>query len=294
MNGPLMLVTGGSGYTGRRLVRRLVSRGQNLRLLLRVTSDTTWLRPLDPQPEVVYGDLEDEASVAAAMGSVERVIHVAHIRYSSAVASAAGPRVERIVFVSSLRAVSQVPCPTVEEVHRGEVAASAFPASIILRPSMIYGPMEGDLNDRNLHQLSTWIARRGWVPVIGADSLHQPVHVEDVVDAILAANDRTITGTFDIAGPEPMSYGELITTVGGVIGQCPRLIRFPAGPLIAAFRVWRSLRLPAPVDLPQLQRLLEDKSYDIAPARQHLEFRPRTLADGLRGDGEAAQGQRCH
>ena len=277
MGGPL-LITGGSGYTGRRLVRRLVTQGETMRLLLRSTSDTSWIDGIEPAPQVVEGDLSDPSSLHEATDGVQRLIHLAHIRHTSALLSVLGHRrLNRAVLVSSLRAKSQVPCDSVAEVLEGEQAAGARSTTVILRPSMIYGPG----NDRNLSRLATWLRRCRWLPVIGADGLHQPVHVDDVVDAIVNALPGTACGIYSIAGPEAISYAELVETVGDVIGVKPRVIRSPSRLTVGMARIWHGLRLPAPVSVAQIRRLLEDKQYDIEPARRDLDFSPRSLPDGL-------------
>lgn len=285
---PPLLITGASGYTGRRLVRRLVERGDTVRLLLRESSETEWLADLDVQPEIVHGDLEDESSVSSAFAGMGRVIHLAHIRYARVVAHAHTSN-QRIVFISSLRALSTVPCPSVDEVLQGERDAATVPGAVVLRPSMIYGP--GD--DRNLSRLADWLSRHRWVPTIGAQHLHQPVHVDDVVEAIIAAIDGTETGLFAIAGPAPLSYADLVEHVGRSVGVKPWLVRMPAAPLVGGMKIWRALRLPAPVEVSQVQRLLEDKAYDITPARQKLGFSPRSLASGLQASEESVEARAC-
>jgi len=69
------LVTGGSGFLGSHLVDALVARGESVRILVRPTSDTSHLESLDV--ELIYGDLTDARSLAAATRGVERVYHSA-------------------------------------------------------------------------------------------------------------------------------------------------------------------------------------------------------------------------
>ncbi len=273
-----VLITGGSGYVGRRLVRRLAADGIRLRLLLRATSDVSWLSGIRPAPEVLRGDLEDAASLTGVADGIRQVIHLVHIRYASAVVAMLSRDVEKVVFLSSLRALSQVPCPSVQQVLDGERLAQSIPGAVILRPSMIYGP--GD--DRNLSRLTRWLRRRSWLPVIGADCLHQPVYVDDVIDAIVAARRPSVEGVFAIAGPMSLAYHELIATVGEAVGVRPRLIPLPAAAIAGTIRLLQHLPRRQPMILGQVLRLLEDKSYDIDRARRLLDFQPRSLADGLR------------
>ncbi|MFO7900713.1 MAG: NAD-dependent epimerase/dehydratase family protein [Planctomycetota bacterium] len=179
----MILVTGATGYLGRRVVRRLCERHEQVRCLVRATSDTSELEHLEV--EIHVGDLEDRPSACPAFRDADAVIHLAHIRYAPVVLESASPGVSRIVLLSSLRALSRVPSSSVTDVRTGEAAARASRLPwILLRPSMIYGP--GD--DRNISRLADFLRRHRIFPVLcDGRTLQQPVFVEDVVQAVLAA-----------------------------------------------------------------------------------------------------------
>ena len=69
------LVTGASGFLGSHVVRQLVARGENVRVLLRPSSSNRAIADLPL--EYVTGDLRDAASLARAMDGVRHVYHVA-------------------------------------------------------------------------------------------------------------------------------------------------------------------------------------------------------------------------
>ena len=69
------LVTGGSGFLGSHLVEALAARGDNVRVLVRLTSNTTFLESLGV--ELVYGDLKDNQSLNRAVQGMERIYHCA-------------------------------------------------------------------------------------------------------------------------------------------------------------------------------------------------------------------------
>ncbi|MCK4787404.1 MAG: NAD-dependent epimerase/dehydratase family protein, partial [Desulfobacteraceae bacterium] len=69
------LVTGGSGFLGSHLVETLVARGENVRALVRPTSNKALLETLGV--ELAYGNLNDIQSLRAAMRGIERVFHSA-------------------------------------------------------------------------------------------------------------------------------------------------------------------------------------------------------------------------
>lgn len=273
-----VLVTGATGYTGTRLVHHLARTGCPIRVFVRRESDLTLLPEM---VEVVCGDLEDTATLRPALDGVRLVYHLAHVRFTSNLLQSVSADIEHIVIVSSLRALSRVASDSVNQVLEGEAAvASTSVPWTILRPSMIYG--DGD--DRNISRLVSRIRQRKWIPTIGANCLHQPVFVEDVIQAILACQGATVAHglTFAIAGAAPLTWDALIGAVGDVVGQRPRRLSVPATAAAGILSVLESTGLKLPVHAEQVRRMLENKSYDIEPACRDLGFAPLSFAEGLR------------
>lgn len=275
----MILVTGATGYTGRFLLPRLANWGCPLRCLVRPTSDQGLLAPWPMQ--ICIGDLEDPASLGPALAGVRLIFHLAHIRYTSALVAAAPPGLERVVLVSSQRRYSQVPSPSVAEVIAGEQSAlsSTLPWTL-LRPSMIYGPGE----DRNLSRLAAYLRKRRWIPVCGeGQALQQPLHVQDLVEALLAAAraPAALHRSYDLAGPEALSYDALIDQVGAPLGISARKIHLPLSLVLTGLWVARKTGLAPDLEAEQFRRLQEDKHCSIDAARTDLGFAPRPLSAGL-------------
>jgi nucleoside-diphosphate-sugar epimerase len=275
----MILVTGATGYTGRFLLPRLLPWDQPLRCLVRPTSGQEFLAAWPV--EVCTGDLEDPASLGPALAGVRLIFHLAHIRFTPTLLAAAPADLERIVLVSSQRRYSQVPSPSVAEVIAGEESAlqSGRPWTL-LRPTMIYGP--GD--DRNLNRLAAYLRRRRWIPVCGQGrALQQPLHVEDLVEALLAAARAPIAlrRAYDLAGPEPLSYDALIDQVGVILGRKALKLHLPLSLVLAGLWLIRRTSLGQGLEAEQFRRLQEDKHCAIDAARADLGFAPRPLAAGL-------------
>lgn len=275
----MLLVTGGTGYTGRRALQRLRSLGQPLRFLVRPDSDAEGLtRPGD---ELVRGDLECPEDVARACDGVDRVLHLAHIRFAGALAAAAGDGLRHAVLVSSTWRHSRVPSPAVDEVIAGEAAAAASSLPwTVLRPTMIYGSG----NDRNISRLADQVRRHGWVPVFGSgEQLHQPVFVEDVVDACVSCLSlpRPAVRAYDLGGAAPLSYNQLVDAVGRAVGRKARRVHVPVRPAAAALSLAERLGLHLPVTVEQVRRSQESRACDIATARADLGYDPVTFEQGL-------------
>jgi len=288
----MIVVTGATGYTGRFLAKRLLEGTRRVRFLVRPTSDTTGLAA--GHSEIVCGDLERPDDLAPAFDGASHVIHLAHIRYTAALARLVGPKVSRVVLISSQRLFSQVPCPSVAEVRAGERAAQASQMPwTILRPTMIYGP--GD--DGNISQLARHLERRRWVPVFGSGRQHhQPVFVEDVVDAALACLDcRDAVGrSYDLAGAASLTYNELLDALGDALGVQPIKIHLPVGVSLAALWGARAVGIPVPITAAQVRRSQEDKICDLEAVQSELGVRTLAFAEGLaRIHGAAASARGC-
>ena len=97
---------------------------------------------------------------------------------------------------------------------------------VILRPTLIYGLGQ----DKNLSEIARFIRRFGFFPVFGeAKGLRQPIHVEDVASASIAAmNSKAAAGReYNISGGETLTYKEMVTRVFVAVNRRPRFIAIP-------------------------------------------------------------------
>ena len=123
------------------------------------------------------------------------------------------------------------------------------------------------------------------MPILGDGSYRlSPVHVEDVVGAIVAAVDAPgIEGrTYVLAGPEELSYLELVGRIEKIL-DLPRRRRIHLPVTLARVAIWAASRLGVGGYVPdQVPRLLLPKSADNSAAMRDLAYSPRSLEDGLR------------
>jgi nucleoside-diphosphate-sugar epimerase len=186
---------------------------------------------------------------------------------------------------------------------RSKVARLAAEATVrssglawtILRPTMIYGA-PGDRNmSRLLALLATaWRASPPGLPLVlpvpgGGRRLQQPVHVADLAGALLTAVERPAAAgrCYDIAGPEAVTFAELLRASAAAVGCRARLLPVPLAPVIALTRCYELLSSRPKIRAEQWQRLAEDKAFPIDAARRDLEFAPRPLAEGIREEAVA-------
>ena len=112
----------------------------------------------------------------------------------------------------------------------------------------------------------------------------QPIHQDDVIRAIRGALDHAWRGPHSlvIAGPRPVPYADFVRAVAAAAGlKPPRIVRFPAAPLIALAGMTRAIPLLPTVEPAEIRRLLEDKAFDIGPMHDRLLLDPMPLEEGL-------------
>jgi uncharacterized protein YbjT (DUF2867 family) len=277
-DGPAVHVIGASGRSGTALCRSLLA--GEIPVIAIVRSADRWAAtgiPLAPR----IADLEDPASLHAALRDATRIVCCAHARHAGAVIDAA-PANARFVFLGSTRKFTRWPDEHANGVLAGEAAfLTSCRSGVMLHPTMIYGAQGED----NVQRLAALLRRLPVVPLPGGGkALVQPVHQHDVTRAIRAAVEHAWDGpaSLVIAGPTPLPYADFVRAVAAAAGlRRPRIISAPAGPLIAAISLLRHIPRPPPVHPEEIRRLLEDKAFDVRPMIQTLGFQPMSLQAGL-------------
>jgi uncharacterized protein YbjT (DUF2867 family) len=278
-----LAVLGATGKTGRHLVARLCEDGHEV---VAIGRDTARLTALDGRAEGRIADLEAPETVVAALGDAERVVSLAHARFTAAVLAGLPAGCERVVLTGSIRRFSRLDDAAADAVRAGEAtfAASGRPG-VMLHPSMIYGAPE----DRNVNRLLRLVRRwPPWLPLVlplpsGGRHLVQPVHVDDMVAALAAALSRPEAPgpPIVVAGPEPISYAAMARACAAALGRRAFILPLPLPVLTAAAGLLARLGWRPPFDAAELRRAAEDKRFDVADMERRLGVRPRGFEAGL-------------
>jgi uncharacterized protein YbjT (DUF2867 family) len=265
-----VLVTGATGFVGPAVVRALLRDGHAVTAFVRGTSDRA---RLPAGVAFVPGDLDRPETLREALAGQGALVNVASLGFGHApgIASAAkAAGIARSVFLgtTAVRTALDVPTKAVR-LEAERVVLGAGVGATLLRPTMVYGAP----GDRNLERLIRAVRRWPVVPIPGTGKgLQQPVHRDDVADAVAAVLPRAgLAGrTFDVPGPAPLTLSDLVRTVARVLGKRRLLVRVPRllGRLVATRE--------------QLLRIEEDKSADPRPATEAFGFAPRPIDRGLR------------
>jgi len=282
------MVTGGSGFLGGYVLREAAERGHEVLALARSQAAAGAVAALGARP--VRGDLNDARALAGAFtAGCDALVNLASLGFGHApaiVGAAQRAGLERAVFVSTTAVTTTLPASS----KRVRLAAerSIRESSLgwtILRPTMIYG----DPGDRNLSRLLPLLRRVPVLPVPGGRHLQQPVHVADVAGAVLAAAEHPEAAlrTYDVAGPEPLTFTELLRTAAGAVASRTRFVPVPVSPIIAAARGYELLSRNPRLRTEQVRRLAEDKAFAIDDAIRDLGYAPRSFADGIGAEARA-------
>lgn len=297
-----ILVTGGTGFLGKNLVRRLVDEGRSVRVLARSAQRLSGLP--EKQIEVAIGDVTDRASLERACRGIEGAIHAAALvaRWSkdpgafervnvegtrAVLESAAAAGAKRIVYVSSFFALGcsdaardqigdeEMPRPaaTYTEYERTkllagrvavEVQAAGAPLCIVY-PCVVYGP--GEMTEANIVGGLLRDHLRGRLPGIPGDGRKKwtYAYVHDVVEGVLRALDRGAQGRSYILGGTSATADEFFRLFAEVSGKRPPRWHLPYG-LVSAVGAFEELLARAFGKSPKVTRA------EVATYRHHWAF----------------------
>lgn len=283
-------VTGGSGFLGRVVVGSMLGAGDEVVALARSDETERTLRNLGA--ETARGDLDDPRSITDAVAGANApvLVNVASLGFGHAptvVEAATLAGVQRAVFVSTTAIFTSLPAPSkaMRIAAEDTIRASTLDWAIA-RPTMIYGAP----GDRNMERLLRVLTRAPVIPVPGGGArLLQPVHVEDLADAVvtLARHTEHAPAAYDLAGPTALSLCDTILVAAQAVGRQPLLLPVPLRPTLRLVRAYERMARHPRLKAEQIERLAEDKAFDIGPARRDLGFDPRTFADGIRQEATA-------
>jgi NADH dehydrogenase len=223
-----VLVTGSTGFVGRHVVAALIRAGHKVRCLHRETSDLGPLRGMDV--ELSAGDVLRPETLTEAVDGMDAVVHlVAILREREATFE--DVNVEGVRNVLEACRASGVEAL----IHMGALGTSPDSASryarckaegerlvwesgmqyAILRPALILGP-GGDFTER----MGELVRRNRRVPIIGSGrNLLQPIYVEDVAEAVVAALEERAQGrSWELGGPERLTLEDLVLRIAKTMG----------------------------------------------------------------------------
>jgi uncharacterized protein YbjT (DUF2867 family) len=291
----MVVVFGGAGFLGRRLVHRLTAQGMTVRVAVRhPDSARIELRAIGfDRVTVVPADVRDEASVSAAIAGANAVVNTVsayvekggvtfeavHVQGAQTVArEAVAAGVARLVLVSGIGADADSGSPYIRTRGRGEqVVQQTFPEATIVRPGAMFGP--GDALFGTFAELARLLPI---LPLIGGGSTRlQPVFVEDVAEAIVSilTDLATVGRTYELAGPGVYTLRELVSMTLHLMGKRRLLVPVPFAVAAIQARLFELLPNP-PLTAGQVDLLKADNvASGTLPGLRELNIQPKTVEE---------------
>lgn len=320
-----VFVTGGTGFIGGHVVRKLRERGDEVRALVRNPEKGRALAELGC--ELVEGDLLSEAALDSGMAGCDAAIHGAAIYTVGLPKSQHRPMYEanvlgtervlravlraevpKVVYISTVAAFGNTRGQVVDETyeHPGRdftsyyeqtkyeahqiakrlIAEDGLPC-VIVQPGGVYGPRDHSEIGQQMKQLVA-----GRMPLLAFPDMGlNMVHVEDVAEGILLALDKGQIGEQYVLGGQITTMRELMQALARVAGRRPPLAAIPT-PLIKAITPLGPIVGKIMGQPPNLGELISSADgatfwarHDKAMAK--LGYSPRGLEQGLRDMLEA-------
>lgn len=315
-----VFITGGTGYIGRYLVRRLLADGSRIHLLCRHQSDLTGLQREGVR--VFRGDVTDRASLVRAMTGARRVFHLAGyaanwardpevyfqvnvVGLRNVAEVALEQKIERVVFTSTSltfgpssgedvdeKTVRSVPFFTDYERTKSlaEREAERFVQRglplVTVNPTRVYGP--GKMTEGNSVTRMVELFLRGRFPAMlgKGEEIGNYAHVDDVVKGHCQAMVRGRIGQKYLLGGENCSLNRFFALLSEISGRKAPGIHLP-GLCARAFAslLERKARLFGGTPLisrPWVDLLLHDWAFSSGKATSELGYYYRSLSEGLR------------
>jgi len=293
----MILVSGGTGVMGARLVRDLAGNGQRVRALT-LPGDPFVSRLEGVDCEIVYADISDTQSLRGVFDDVETVYHLAAIIIAhnpilflkiningtkNMVEGAGAAGVKHFIHVSSASVVYPMTTPYSESKREGERIVREQDAMhyTIVRPTLAY---EKDGGQEFMMYLN-YLKKYPVVPFIGRGrALKNPVHVDDLIKGFvsIAGNKKSYGKIYNFSGGEEISIWDLGRLMLRHQGLAKLFIPIPVWLCkLLSFLMGAVMKHP-PLTWNGIAGIIQDADLDHSSASTDLGYQPIGIREGLR------------
>ena len=292
----MILVTGGAGVMGSRLVRGLVEAGNKVRVL--TLPNDPFVKRLDGlDVDIRYGDVSDRSSIETLCDGVKTVYHLAAVLLSrdpavfqrvnvngtkNLVELAVKAGAEHFVLVSSISVTYPYTTPyslSKRECERIVKDQSTMRWTIV-RPTLAYNEIGGE----EFMMYMDYLKRFPVVPFIGTGkALKNPVHVDDLMRGFLAIpnNPKSYGKTYAFSGSEEISIWDLGKEMLRHQGIQKPFVPIPVWVCKILAAVMGATMKKPPLTWNAIAGLTQDAVPDCSNAREDLGYAPMGFREGL-------------
>jgi len=289
MTSDAVLILGGSSQLTPLLLKRI---GPDSRIVITTTSEGRRFHEWPNVTELAYPREAPDALAGKLDGSWKAVISLVPVTALPQLLPALETaNIGRFIALSTASVQTKVHTRSpaeaafLESVKAGEAAFHAFTRAhampaVLLRPAMTYGGA-----DNNVGFIRRMGRGFGFFPVVSRSGMRQPVHVDDVVQAVMAAltSAAAVGNTYFLGGGEQLTFEQMARRIlRDEVGH-DRVVRLPAPVLTLALRILSLIPRFRYLDSDMVRRMREDHVFDNEPAERDLGFTPQEfLAENAR------------
>ncbi len=261
-----VLITGASGFIGQRLVKALCAEGEKPRCLLRRSL------PLPPGAEAVNGDLLQPETLRQALAGIDTVYYLVHsmaagragfeTRERTAavnfIAAASNAGIRRVIYLGGLGETGSGLSEHLQSrLEVGNLLKASPFATTFLRAAIILGRGGASFEMIRclVERLPVMITPR-WV-----NTRCQPIAVDDVIRYLTGClhDERTAGETFDIGGPEILTYREMMERFAAIENKRLLIIPVPVlTPKLSSYWVWLMTPVKPSISTPLIEGLANE------------------------------------
>jgi len=282
------VVTGAFSYTGRAIAEELLSRGRPVRTLSRRDAPAD---PLAERLERAELQFRDDRALREALAGAETLYNTYWVRFAYGVTTfdravantrvllraARDAGVRRVVHVSVTNPSLDSALPYFRgKAHVEEDVRASGLGWAVVRPTLVFGPRDILVNN------IAWGLRRSPVFPVAGDGRYrvQPVSVEDVARICVDAGESDEPVVVDAAGPETLSYEELVLLVAAATGSRARVVHLAPHAVLALARITGALRRDVLLTEEELAGLQAELLVSSEPPLGTASFRSWVAANG--------------
>jgi nucleoside-diphosphate-sugar epimerase len=311
-----VLLTGGTGFIGSRLLQALLDRGHQINLVVNRTQPSV---PEGPAVKYHRCDLTDPVNFRSAGFKADAAVNVAgqlrvpgiadehywKVHYEATkhvLEECTRFKLKRLVQVSTTGVYGVTgrapvgedgpisPSDIYERTKwEGERYAREYCSDgkidlVVARPGLVYGP--GDRHLLGLYKAIRW----GVFRIIGdGENFVHPIFIDDLTAGLVSCLESPAAagGTFNLVNESPVSFSALCGEIAGAVGKNLPRMRIPIGVAkmaAAGFEGVRAVtRMEMPLSRDRVEFMTSNRAYDASRARTVLGFRaPTSLTEGIR------------